>query len=46
MTTSEGGVITVSNDTDAALVPGLRHNGVRGFPPGRPRYWVPAMSLV
>jgi len=45
-TLGEGGVITVNNDTDAALVPGLRHNGVRGFPPGRPRYWVPAMSLV
>ena len=45
-TLGEGGILTVKSDAEAALVPGLRHNGVRGFPPGRPRYWVPAMSLV
>jgi perosamine synthetase len=45
-TMGEGGVLTVKSDADAALVPGLRHNGVRGFPPGRERYWVPAMSNV
>jgi len=45
-TLGEGGVLTVRSDEDAALVPGLRHNGVRGFPAGRARYWVPAMSNV
>jgi dTDP-4-amino-4,6-dideoxygalactose transaminase len=45
-TMGEGGVLTVKSDADAALVPGLRHNGVRGFPPRRERYWVPAMSNV
>lgn len=45
-TLGEGGVLTVNSDADAALVPGLRHNGVRGFPPDRERYWVPAMSNV
>ena len=45
-TLGEGGILTVKGDADAALVPGVRHNGVRAFPPGRPRYWVPAMSTV
>jgi perosamine synthetase len=45
-TLGEGGVLTVQSDADASLVPGLRHNGVRGFPAGRERYWVPAMSNV
>jgi dTDP-4-amino-4,6-dideoxygalactose transaminase len=45
-TLGEGGVITVKSDADAALVPGVRHNGVRAYPPGRPRYWVPAMVEV
>jgi dTDP-4-amino-4,6-dideoxygalactose transaminase len=45
-TLGEGGVLTVKSDADAALVPGIRHNGVRGFPPGRERHWVPAMSNV
>jgi perosamine synthetase len=45
-TLGEGGVLTVKSDEDATLVPGLRHNGVRGFAPGRERYWVPAMSNV
>ncbi|PWB50458.1 MAG: hypothetical protein C3F13_16025 [Anaerolineales bacterium] len=45
-TLGEGGVLTVKSDADAALVPGLRHNGVRGFQGERERYWVPAMSNV
>jgi len=45
-TLGEGGVLTVRSDEDAALVPGLRHNGVRAFPGVRERYWVPAMSNV
>jgi perosamine synthetase len=45
-TLGEGGVLTVKSDEDAALVAGLRHNGARPFPPGRERYWVPAMSNV
>lgn len=45
-TLGEGGMLTVKNDEKAALVPGLRHNGVRAFPGSRPHYWVPAMSNV
>jgi perosamine synthetase len=45
-TLGEGGMLTVSSDEDAALVPGLRHNGIRPFPTVRERYWVPAMSNV
>jgi dTDP-4-amino-4,6-dideoxygalactose transaminase len=45
-TLGEGGALTVRSDEDAALVPGLRHNGVRPFSGERPRYWVPAMSNV
>ena len=45
-TLGEGGILTVRSDADAALVPGVRHNGVRPFPPERERYWVPAMSNV
>ena len=45
-TLGEGGVLTVRSDADAALTPGLRHNGVRPFPADRERYWVPAMSNV
>ncbi|MCK5736230.1 MAG: DegT/DnrJ/EryC1/StrS family aminotransferase [Spirochaetaceae bacterium] len=45
-TLGEGGFITVRDDADAALVPGLRHNGTRGFEGERERYWVPAMSNV
>ncbi len=45
-TLGEGGVLTVQSDEDAALVPGLRHNGCRAFPEGRARYWDPAMSNV
>lgn len=45
-TLGEGGVLTVKSDADAALVPGVRHNGIRPYPAGRERYWVPAMSNV
>jgi perosamine synthetase len=45
-TLGEGGMLTVRADADAALVPGLRHNGVRAYPSGRQRYWEPAMSDV
>ena len=39
-------MLTVKHDSDAALVPGVRHNGVRGSTGDRERYWVPAMSNV
>jgi dTDP-4-amino-4,6-dideoxygalactose transaminase len=45
-TLGEGGVLTVKSDADAALVPGIRHNGIRPYPAGRERYWVPAMTNV
>lgn len=45
-TLGEGGMLTVRADADAALVPGLRHNGMRAYPPGRTHYWQPAMSNV
>lgn len=45
-TLGEGGVLTVADPALAKLVPGLRHNGMRGFDGERPRYWVPAMSNV
>lgn len=45
-TLGEGGMLTVKNAADAAITPGLRHNGVRPFTGDRPRYWVPAMSNV
>jgi dTDP-4-amino-4,6-dideoxygalactose transaminase len=45
-TLGEGGILTVKSDADAALVPGLRHDGLRPFPAGRERYWVPAMTNV
>jgi len=45
-TIGEGGALTVRSEADAASVPGLRHNGVRPFPPDRTRYWEPAMSNV
>ncbi len=45
-TLGEGGMLTVRSAEDAALTPGLRHNGVRPLPADRPRYWVPAMSNV
>ncbi len=45
-TLGEGGMLTVASADHARLVPGLRHNGVRGFPGERPYYWLPAMSDV
>ena len=45
-TLGEGGMLTVKSDADAALVPGIRHNGCCGFNFPRERYWVPAMSNV
>jgi len=45
-TLGEGGMLAVRADEDAALVAGLRHNGVRAFAQPRDRYWVPAMSNV
>lgn len=45
-TLGEGGMLTVRSDEDAALVPGLRHNGLRAFEGERERYWAPAMSNV
>lgn len=45
-TLGEGGMLTVRDPALAALVPGLRHNGQRGFDGARPNYWTPAMSDV
>ena len=45
-TLGEGGMLVVKDDNVAKLVPGLRHNGLRGFDYERERYWVPAMSNV
>ena len=45
-TLGEGGILTVKSDADATLVPGLRHDGLKPFPAGRERYWVPAMTNV
>lgn len=45
-TLGEGGMLVVKDPRLAALVPGLRHNGVRPYPEPREKYWVPAMSDV
>lgn len=45
-TLGEGGMLAVKNPELAALVPGLRHNGVRSYPEPREKYWIPAMSDV
>lgn len=45
-TLGEGGMLTVKSDALAKLVPGLRHNGSRPYPPGREKFWLPAMSNV
>jgi len=45
-TLGEGGMLTVKSNADAALVPGLRHDGLRPYPAGRERYWSPAMTNV
>ncbi|NVJ91190.1 MAG: DegT/DnrJ/EryC1/StrS family aminotransferase [Methylocystaceae bacterium] len=45
-TLGEGGMLTVKSSQHAALVPGLRHNGMCGFEGERLHYWQPAMSNV
>ena len=45
-TLGEGGMLIVHDNSLAKLVPGLRHNGLRGFGYERSRYWIPAMSNV
>jgi dTDP-4-amino-4,6-dideoxygalactose transaminase len=45
-TLGEGGMLTVASSELAALVPGLRHNGMRPYGGNRDRYWVPAMGDV
>lgn len=45
-TLGEGGVLTVQDPVLAKHVPGLRHNGMRGFSGDRTHYWKPAMSNV
>jgi perosamine synthetase len=45
-TLGEGGILTVRSEKDAALVPGLRNNGVSAYTEDRDRYWLPAMSNV
>jgi dTDP-4-amino-4,6-dideoxygalactose transaminase len=45
-TLGEGGMLAVRSDEEAALVPGLRNNGITPFPPDRERYWLPAMTNV
>lgn len=44
ITTGEGGVLYVRDPRQAALIPGLRHNGHRDYPGPREDYWIPAMS--
>ncbi len=45
-TLGEGGVLSVRSPDLAALVPGLRHNGMRAYEGDRPNYWLPAMGDV
>jgi perosamine synthetase len=45
-TLGEGGVLLVADPTQAALTPGLRHNGLRPYDRRDDRYWLPAMSNV
>lgn len=45
-TLGEGGMLVVKDAQQAKAVSGLKHNGIRPYPPDRPRYWVPAMSDV
>lgn len=44
-TLGEGGMLVVKDETDAAIVPGIRFNGCCSYP-ARERDWVPAMSNV
>ena len=45
-TLGEGGMLVVKDSELAKLVPGLRHNGMRGFDFKREKYWLPAMGNV
>ncbi len=45
-TLGEGGMLTVASPVHAAMVPGLRHNGMRAYPGDRRTYWLPAMCDV
>ena len=45
-TLGEGGMLVLRSAKSAEAVPGLRHNGMRGYEGDRSRYWVPAMSNV
>ena len=45
-TLGEGGVLTVKDPELAKVVPGFRHNGMRGFEGERENYWTPAMGNV
>lgn len=45
-TLGEGGMLLVKSEADAALTPGIRHNGCCSWNFERDRYWVPAMSSV
>ncbi|MFQ5713607.1 MAG: DegT/DnrJ/EryC1/StrS family aminotransferase [Candidatus Scalinduaceae bacterium] len=45
-TLGEGGILTVKDPKLSKLVPGLRHNGLRGFDESREYYWIPAMGNV
>jgi perosamine synthetase len=45
-TLGEGGMLTVTRETWANLIPGLRHNGHRPFEIDPDKYWSPAMSDV
>ena len=45
-TLGEGGMLAVRFDEEAALVSGLRNNGLTSFTADRERYWLPAMSNV
>jgi len=45
-TLGEGGILTVTSDEDAALVPKLRHNGCCRYESQGDRYWVPSMTNV
>jgi len=45
-TLGEGGMLTVKDGAHAAMVPGLRHNGMRAYDGERANYWTPAMTDV
>ena len=45
-TLGEGGLLIVKDDNIAKNIPGLRHNGLRGFTGEREYYWKPAMANV